>query len=168
MQINTEDGETAGKKLKKLIEGKQYKPELPPGHQLTMREAKRIRFNKAKTAPSKKGDELELPHSTPLQIPGAPDLPPLPTNPHQSADPPTISSTSPSPRSESPDTIPLSNPGQPCVPSPAASVTGPPSGIRKLSHHKPSQRFLEYLADLSEDPEGQPTDENETSEGMYE
>ena len=64
MQIK--EGETTASKLEKLIVGKQYKPELPLGHHLTTREAKCIRFNKAKIASSKKGDELELPHSTPL------------------------------------------------------------------------------------------------------
>ena len=70
-----EEGELVAVTLKKLIETRLYRPELPKGHKFSVREGERVKFNKAKF---KANEELMTPYFTPLEIHRGPEI----TSPH--------------------------------------------------------------------------------------
>ena len=90
-----EEGESAAVALKKVLEGRVYRPEIPAGHRLNVRQDERVKFNKAKF---KEHEEMLTSYFTLLWICRGADI----TNPpEQEAEIPDAENL----RSESPENI---------------------------------------------------------------
>ena len=153
-KIIPEEGDSATETLKKSIEGRIYRPQIPPGHRLNIRQDERVKYNKTRL---KEIEEDLTSDPNRFQMYRGADIIHLQ---NREAETPNLYDLR-GENSERLYPVPPPNPEQT-----AGDGEDPPYGIRRSARgSKPTRRFLEYIIDQSKDPD-QPTEV--TSEGLYE
>ena len=134
-----EEGESATAALKKALEGRVYRPEIPAGHRLNIRQDERVKFNKSRL---KEYEETLTSDPTPLRICRGADITNLQ---EQEAEIPNAENL----RSKDPESSPAQEKS-------TTSHQGEcnedlPGSNRRPARYKPTKKYLEYIAD--QDPE---------------